>query len=122
MKVQDRQKKRMSQSEIVDHLASKTGSDRAAVKTMLEKLADLGSESVRKHGEFPLPGFGKLVLSQRKARVGRNPLTGATIEIPSTSVLKFRLKKDLKAIVIGSPTEQTEHEVPTAEPITRPDY
>jgi DNA-binding protein HU-beta len=47
-----------------------------------------------------LPGFGKMVLSERKAREGRNPQTGETIQIPAKTALKFRLSKGLKDSVV----------------------
>jgi DNA-binding protein HU-beta len=49
---------------------------------------------------FTLPGLGKLVLVQRKARIGRNPATGATINIPAKKVLKFRVAKAAKDAVL----------------------
>ena len=48
-----------------------------------------------------LPGFGKLVLANRKARIGRNPQTGEPIKIPAKRVCKFRLAKSLKDTVLG---------------------
>ena len=51
-------------------------------------------------GEFVLPGFGKLVRSERKAREGRNPATGATIQIPAKTTLKFRVGKAMKDSVL----------------------
>jgi DNA-binding protein HU-beta len=50
---------------------------------------------------FLLPGFGKLVLANRKARIGRNPQTGEPIKIPAKRVCKFRLAKSLKDAVLG---------------------
>ncbi|MDQ3252647.1 MAG: HU family DNA-binding protein, partial [Acidobacteriota bacterium] len=51
-------------------------------------------------GEFSLPGFGKLVLSERKAREGRNPQTGDPIQIPAKTTLKFRVSKGMKDTVV----------------------
>jgi DNA-binding protein HU-beta len=48
-----------------------------------------------------LPGFGKLVLANRKARMGRNPQTGEPIKIPAKRVVKLRLAKGLKDAVLG---------------------
>ena len=113
----------MTQSEVIKHFAEKTGLKRTQVKLLFATLADLGSTSIKTHGEFPLPGFGKLVLNQRKARMGRNPLTGDAIEIPSKTVLKFRVGKDLKANVFSNitrPDYRTGR--PTNEPVTPPDY
>ena len=93
-------KKRMSQSEVFNHFAEKTGMKRAQVKEFFEELANLASSEVKNNGEFVLPGFGKLVLSERKAREGRNPQTGETIQIPAKTTLKFRLGKSMKDTVV----------------------
>ncbi|HEX8424328.1 MAG TPA: HU family DNA-binding protein [Pyrinomonadaceae bacterium] len=93
-------KKRMTQSEILNHFAEKTGLKRAQVKDFFDQLAELASNEVKNNGEFALPNFGKLVLSERKAREGRNPQTGETIQIPAKTTLKFRLGKGIKDTVV----------------------
>ncbi len=93
-------KKRKTQSEVINHFAEKFGIKRQQAKDYFDELASLAGEEVRTNGEFVLPGFGKLVLSQRKAREGRNPATGATIQIPAKTTLKFRLGKAMKDSVV----------------------
>jgi DNA-binding protein HU-beta len=93
-------KKRMSQSEVVNHFAEKFELKRAQVKEIFEELSNLAGSEVKDSGEFVLPGFGKLVLSERKAREGRNPQTGETIQIPAKTTLKFRLGKGMKDSVV----------------------
>lgn len=93
-------KKRMSQSEVVNHFAEKYELKRAQVKELFEELAGLAAREVKDNGEFVVPGFGKLVLSERKAREGRNPQTGETIQIPAKTTLKFRLSKGMKDSVV----------------------
>jgi DNA-binding protein HU-beta len=90
----------MTQSEVFNHFAEKTGLKRAQVKDFFDELANLASGEVKSNGEFVLPGFGKLVLSERKAREGRNPQTGETIQIPAKTTLKFRLGKSIKDTVV----------------------
>ena len=90
----------MTQSEVFNHFAEKTGLKRAQVKEFFDELAELASSEVKQNGEFVLPGFGKLVLSERKAREGRNPQTGETIQIPAKTTLKFRLGKGIKDTVV----------------------
>jgi DNA-binding protein HU-beta len=93
-------KKRMSQSEVVNHFAERFELKRAQVKEIFEELSTLASREVKENGEFALPGFGKLVLAERKAREGRNPQTGETIQIPAKTSLKFRLSKAMKDTVV----------------------
>lgn len=93
-------KKRMSQSEVVNHFAEKFDLKRAQVKELFEELANLATSEAKSNGEFVIPGFGKLVLSERKAREGRNPQTGETIQIPAKTTAKFRLAKGIKDSVL----------------------
>lgn len=93
-------KKRMTQSEVINYFAEKTGQKRADVKAFFEELSNLATREVRTNGEFVLPGFGKLVKSERKAREGRNPATGETIQIPAKTTLKFRVGKAMKDTVL----------------------
>lgn len=93
-------KKRMSQSEVINHFAEKFDLKRSQVKELFEELSDLASSEVKSNGEFVLPGLGKMVLSERKAREGRNPQTGETIQIPAKTALKFRLSKGIKDSVV----------------------
>ena len=92
--------KRMTQSEVINHFAEKFEMKRAQAKELFDELANLASEEVKRNGEFALPGFGKLVLSERKAREGRNPATGETIQIPAKTTLKFRVGKTMKDTVV----------------------
>jgi len=93
-------RKRMTQSEVINHFAEKTGMKRAQIKDFFEELAELATSEVKSNGEFVLPGFGKLVRSERKAREGRNPATGETIQIPAKTTLKFRVGKSMKDTVL----------------------
>ena len=93
-------KRRMTQSEVVNHFAEKFGMKRSQAKELFDELANLASSEVKTNGEFVLPGFGKLVRSERKAREGRNPATGETIQIPAKTTLKFRVGKSMKDTVL----------------------
>lgn len=93
-------KKKMTQSEIINHFAEKFDMKRTQVKEVFEELASLAGTEVKQSGEFTLPGFGKMVLSERKARDGRNPATGETIKIPAKTTLKFRIGKGMKDSVV----------------------
>ncbi len=92
---------RMTQTEIINALADKSGLKKTEVKGMFDAIAALATSEVRKNGEFTLPGFGKLVKATRKAREGRNPATGAVIKIPAKTTVKFRLGKSMKDAVGG---------------------
>jgi len=92
---------RMTQTEIVSALADTTGLKKTEVKGLFDAVAELATKEVKKNGEFTLPGFGKLKKTQRKAREGRNPATGAVIKIPAKTTVKFSLGKAMKDAVSG---------------------
>jgi DNA-binding protein HU-beta len=87
---------RMTQTEIISRLADSCGCKKSDVKSMLDELASMAVSEVKANGEFTVPGFGKLKKTHRKAREGRNPATGATIQIPAKTTVKFSLGKAMK--------------------------
>ncbi len=91
--------KMMTKAAIIAHLARKSELSKKQVTTVLDTLVTLATKEVK--NAFVLPGFGKLVRAHRKARMGRNPRTGESIEIPAKRVLKFRVAKSLKDGVLG---------------------
>jgi DNA-binding protein HU-beta len=66
---------------------------------VLESLVALAHKEAKKG--FTIPGLGKLVVVQRKARMGRNPQTGEPIKIPAKRALKFRIAKAAKDAALG---------------------
>ncbi len=92
--------KRMTQTAIIRELAETTGVNNRVTKQMLEALADLAVRETKKNGVFVMPGIGRLVRAERKARTGRNPATGETIKIPAKKVVKFRVAKAVKDAIV----------------------
>ncbi len=90
----------MTKTETVRELSERSGADRKQVGAVLEELAKLSYEQAR--DGFTIPGLGKLVLVDRKARLGRNPATGEQIQIPAKRVLKFRIAKQAKDAVLAA--------------------
>jgi DNA-binding protein HU-beta len=90
----------MTKSQLVSHLAEKANVTKSVISTVLETLSNTAVVETKKNGQFVIPGVGKLVKSQRKARMGRNPQTGAAIKIPAKTVVKFRVAKACKDAVV----------------------
>lgn len=90
----------MTKSAVLNTLVEKTGLKRKEVAGFMDALVELAYKEVKKSGMFPLHGIGKLVKVQRKARMGRNPATGAEIQIPAKTVVKFRVAKAAKDAVL----------------------
>ena len=90
--------KMMTKTQVAGHLATKFEISKKQSTQILEELATLAAKQA-KNG-FVFPGVGKLVVVNRKARIGRNPQTGESIKIPAKRVLKFRIAKAMKDAVL----------------------
>jgi DNA-binding protein HU-beta len=90
----------MTQSQIVKTLAEKCEVSNAASKGLLAALAQTAITEVKKNGLFVLPGLGRLVKVERKARMGRNPATGQAIKIAAKKVVKFRVAKAAREAIV----------------------
>ena len=91
---------KMTKSQLMQELAAKTGLSKKDVVAFFDVLTEMAYKQVKSSGEFVLPGLGKLVKVHRAARQGRNPATGATIQIPAKTVVKFRVAKAAKEAVL----------------------
>ena len=89
--------KAMTKAQIVSKLADDTGLSKKEIVGVLQAQADLSYKQAK--SGFTIPGIGKLVIVNRKARKGRNPATGEEIDIPAKKVLKFRIAKAAKDAV-----------------------
>ena len=98
--------KRMTQTAIVKELAETTATNSRVVKHFMESLAELAVRETKKNGVFILPGIGRLVRADRKARTGRNPATGEAIKIPAKKVVKFRVAKSVKDAIVPPKKEK----------------
>jgi len=84
----------------VAYFAEKFQLTKSTANAVMDELASLAVSETKKTGAFTLPGIGKLVLSKRKARTGRNPQTGEPIKIPAKTVIKMRMAKAFKDAVV----------------------
>jgi DNA-binding protein HU-beta len=91
---------RMTQTQLVRALAEHGEVNNKVARTILDGLAAMAIAEVKKNGVFVLPGIGRLVRVDRKARTGRNPATGESIKIPAKKVVKFRVAKAAKDAIV----------------------
>ncbi len=92
--------KLLTKSQVVAHLAEKAGIQKKVAAGVLEELVLLATKETKGSGQFVIPGLGKAVKANRKARIGRNPQTGEALKIPAKTVVKFRLAKAFKDTVV----------------------
>jgi len=86
--------KQLTKAQIIATLADKSGLSKKEIANVMQCQYELAYKEA-KNG-YVIPGIGKLVIVSRKARKGRNPATGETIQIPAKKVLKFRVAKAAK--------------------------
>ena len=91
---------KMTKSQIASSLAEATGISKKQSAAFMEAQANLAYKQAK--NSFTIPGIGKLVLVNRKARIGRNPATGEEIQIPAKKVVKFRVAKAAKDAILGA--------------------
>jgi DNA-binding protein HU-beta len=91
--------KSLTKSQIIGAVAETTGLTKKQAAATLEAIVNLAYKNAK--NSFTLPGLGKLVLVNRKARMGRNPATGETIKIAAKRVVKFRVAKAAKDAILG---------------------
>src|ERR1700758_1264096 len=86
----------MTKPELQIALAAATQTQKRTAGVFLDTLSSLAYKSIKKEGEFVLPGFGKLVKQKRKARTGINPKTQQKIKIPAKTVVKISSRQGCK--------------------------
>jgi DNA-binding protein HU-beta len=91
---------RLTQTQLVRGLAESCEVNNKVARQFLDSLSSVAIAEVKKNGVFVLPGIGRLVRQDRKARLGRNPATGESIKIPAKKVVKFRVAKAAKDAIV----------------------
>jgi DNA-binding protein HU-beta len=89
----------MTKNELIAAVAEDTGKSKADVGAVLAALAEVASKTLKQGGDLTLGGIGKLAVAKRDARQARNPSTGAMIDVPAKTVVKFKVAKDLAETV-----------------------
>src|SRR5215469_6371225 len=93
---------RMTQAQMTAYLADKIGISKGQAPSMLDELNELVTRQLKKEGSLRLAGLGVFRKRKTKARMGRNPATGAQIKIPARTRLRFTPAKALKDSVLGA--------------------
>lgn len=91
----------MNKTELIEAVAAKTGQTKAAAAALLDGFIETVKETLAKNESVQLVGFGAFEVSERAAREGRNPATGAPLKIEAKKVVKFKAGKALAEAVAG---------------------
>ena len=89
----------MNKTELVAAIAEKADLSKKDAEAALKAFSDVVAEALKKGDKVQLVGFGTFEVSERAARTGRNPQTGAEMEIPASKAPKFKAGKALKDMV-----------------------
>ena len=89
----------MTKTALIRHMAEKLQITNKQAAAGLDLLAETAIKETKKNGVFVIPGIGRLVKAERKARMGRNPQTGAAIKTKAKTVVKFRVAKSAKDVI-----------------------
>lgn len=85
----------ITKDQLIADLAESTGATKVQVRAVIEQLSQIVADQLENGGEITLPGVGKLKVTERPARTGRNPSTGSAIEIAAKKVIKLVVAKSL---------------------------
>ena len=86
----------LTKTQLVRHMAEKLELTNKQVTAFFDLLTETAVKETKRNGIFVIPGLGRLVKAERKARMGRNPQTGEAIKIKAKTVVKFRVAKSAK--------------------------
>ncbi len=89
----------MNKNELISKVADDTGLSKSDSSKAVDSIFDSITGELKSGGDIRLVGFGTFLVTKRKATTGRNPQTGAAIDIPAANVPKFRAGKALKEAV-----------------------
>ena len=89
----------MTKEELIAQIAEDAGTTKVQAKAALESFIGSVKNTLKKGGKLTLVGFGTFSVTQRSARTGRNPQTGATIQIKARKATKFKASKELNSIL-----------------------
>ena len=86
----------MNKAELVEAVSAKAGLTRKETGNVVDAMTETITDTLSKGGKVTLVGFGTFQVMERKARRGRNPQTGQTIEVPAKKVPRFVAGKGLR--------------------------
>jgi DNA-binding protein HU-beta len=92
----------VNKADLIDSVAAKLGHTKRDVTDIVESFIEETKKAVASGERVALSGFGIFEAQARKARLGRNPRTGETVQIKATKTPKFRAGAEFKAVVSGN--------------------
>jgi integration host factor subunit beta len=108
----------MTKAELIEDVSRAAELSRKDSETVVETIFDSIVRSLRNDDKIEIRGFGSFRIRQRKSRIGRNPKTGARVDVPAKKIPYFKPSKELKDLVnAGAPAVAA---TPTPDPAAPP--
>jgi DNA-binding protein HU-beta len=82
--------------QVIGAVAERAGLDKTTTERVLDGFVQTVQQELAAGNEVRFKGFGKFVTSKRPARTGRNPRTGATVDVPEKTIVKFKPASELR--------------------------
>ena len=89
----------MTKNQLIEQIAAKADLNKMQANAALEAFISAIGDALKEGDKISLVGFGTFSVNERQARVGRNPKTGETLQIPAKNVVKFKAGKILEEVV-----------------------
>lgn len=93
----------MTKADLIEDVSAAIGMSRKDSEVVVETIFDSIVKSLRSGGKIEIRGFGSFRARQRKPRTGRNPKTGARVDVPAKKIPYFKPSKELKDLVNSTP-------------------
>jgi len=89
----------MTKADLVDRVTAATGLTKRDVAVVVDRFIDAVGNALASGNHIEIRGFGSFKVKSRRARIARNPRTGATVEVPRKVVPYFKVSKELKKVI-----------------------
>jgi len=106
----------MTKAELIEDVSRVVEMSRKDSEIIVETIFDSIVKSLKAGDKIEIRGFGSFRTRQRKARIGRNPKTGARVDVPAKKIPYFKPSKELKDLVNTSPSTETSAAPPPPPP------
>src|SRR6187402_303753 len=100
----DRSERNVTKADLIEEVSRVVEMTRKESEVIVEAIFDSIVRSLRTGDKIEIRGFGSFRTRQRQPRIGRNPKTGARVEVPAKKIPYFKPSKELKDVVNNSPT------------------
>src|SRR6476659_9736080 len=104
----------MTKADLIEEVSRVVEMTRKEAEVIVEAIFDSIVRALRGGDKIEIRGFGSFRTRQRQPRIGRNPKTGARVEVPAKKIPYFKPSKELKDVVINSTTPSLPPQAPPA--------